>query len=187
MLPLLPSPYVARAARCCKRWGCSGRRRRTLAVHMRSEVCKADAVLPAFAREGQRGHTLKRVARHGRCRLLFRLGVQHITRQLHASLGLSLSGMQRCSHKRTGCRHKRTGNLPYGTLLVLRIRLQMESGFRSACCATTPPPSAGWPRARPSRPSCTCCAAQSGASLTLLEGPICNRYITALSRSTNCP
>ena len=127
------------------------------------------------------------VARHGRCRLLFRLGVQHITRQLHASLGLSLSGMQRCSHKRTGCRHKRTGNLPYGTLLVLRIRLQMESGFRSACCATTPPPSAGWPRARPSRPSCTCCAAQSGASLTLLEGPICNRYITALSRSTNCP
>ena len=49
-------------------------------VDLRSEVRKADAVLPAFAREGQRGHTLKRVAWRGRCRLLFRLGVQHITR-----------------------------------------------------------------------------------------------------------
>ena len=47
-------------------------------VDLRSEVRKADAVLPAFAREGQRGHTLKRVAWRGRCRLLFRLGVQHI-------------------------------------------------------------------------------------------------------------
>ena len=27
------------------------------------------------------------------------------------------------------CRHIRTGNLPYGTLLVLRVRLQMEMGF----------------------------------------------------------
>ena len=40
---------------------------------------KADAVLPAFARAGQRGDTLKRVAQRGRCRLLFLLGVQHIT------------------------------------------------------------------------------------------------------------
>ena len=48
-------------------------------VDLRSEVRKADAVLPAFAREGQRGHTLKRVARRGGCRLLFRLGVQHIS------------------------------------------------------------------------------------------------------------
>ena len=47
-------------------------------VDLRSEVRKADAVLPAFAREGQRSDTLKRVARRGRCRLLFRLGVQHI-------------------------------------------------------------------------------------------------------------
>ena len=45
-------------------------------VDLRSEVRKADAVLPAFAREGQRGHTLKRVAWRGRCRLLFRLGVE---------------------------------------------------------------------------------------------------------------
>ena len=47
-------------------------------VDLRSEIRKADAILPAFAREGQRGHTLKRVARRGRCRLLFLLGVQHI-------------------------------------------------------------------------------------------------------------
>ena len=48
-------------------------------VDLRSAIRKADAVLPAFARAGQRGDTLKRVARRGRCRLLFRLGVQHIT------------------------------------------------------------------------------------------------------------
>ena len=48
-------------------------------VDLRSEIRKADAVLPAFAREGQRGHTLKRVARRGGCRLLFLLGVQHIS------------------------------------------------------------------------------------------------------------
>ena len=48
-------------------------------VDLRSAIRKADAVLPAFARAGQRGDTLKRVARPGRCRLLFLLGVQHIT------------------------------------------------------------------------------------------------------------
>ena len=48
-------------------------------VDLRSAIRKADAVLPAFAREGQRGHTVKRVARRGRCRLLFLLGVQHIS------------------------------------------------------------------------------------------------------------
>ena len=47
-------------------------------VDLRSAIRKADAVLPAFARAGQRGDTLKRVARRGRCRLLFRVGVQHI-------------------------------------------------------------------------------------------------------------
>ena len=47
-------------------------------VDLRSAIRKADAVLPAFARAGQRGDTLKRVARRGGCRLLFRLGVQHI-------------------------------------------------------------------------------------------------------------
>ena len=47
-------------------------------VDLRSAIRKADAVLPAFARAGQRGDTLKRVARRGRSRLLFRLGVQHI-------------------------------------------------------------------------------------------------------------
>ena len=55
-------------------------------VDLRSEVRKADAVLPAFAREGQRGHTLKRVAWRGRCRLLFRLGVQHISVDLSTPL-----------------------------------------------------------------------------------------------------
>ena len=49
-------------------------------VDLRSTIRKADAVVPAFAREGQRqrGHTVKRVARRGGCRLLFLLGVQHI-------------------------------------------------------------------------------------------------------------
>ena len=47
-------------------------------VDLRSAIRKADAVLPVFARAGQRSDTLKRVARRGRCRLLFRLGVQHI-------------------------------------------------------------------------------------------------------------
>ena len=47
-------------------------------VDLRSAIRKADAVLPAFERAGQRGDTLKRVARRGGCRLLFRLGVQHI-------------------------------------------------------------------------------------------------------------
>ena len=47
-------------------------------VNLRSAIRKADAVLPVFARAGQRSDTLKRVARRGRCRLLFRLGVQHI-------------------------------------------------------------------------------------------------------------
>ena len=36
-------------------------------VDLRSAIRKADAVLPAFARAGQRGDTLKRVARRGRC------------------------------------------------------------------------------------------------------------------------
>ena len=45
-------------------------------VDLRSEIRKADAVLPVLARAGQRGDTLKRVARRGRCRLLFRVGVQ---------------------------------------------------------------------------------------------------------------
>ena len=51
-------------------------------VDLRSAIRKADAVLPAFARAGQRGDTLKRVAWRGRCRLLFRLGVQHICVEL---------------------------------------------------------------------------------------------------------
>ena len=50
-------------------------------VDLRSAIRKADAVLPAFARAGQRGDTLKRVAQFGRCRLLFLLGVQHIDAQ----------------------------------------------------------------------------------------------------------
>ena len=54
-------------------------------VDLRSEVRKADAVLPVFARAGQRSDTLKRVARRGRCRLLFLLGVQHIGKELHSS------------------------------------------------------------------------------------------------------
>ena len=60
-------------------------------VDLRSAIRKADAVLPAFAREGQRGHTVKRVARRGRCRLLFLLGVQHI----HSGGGHALAGHRR--------------------------------------------------------------------------------------------
>ena len=52
-------------------------------VDMRSAKRKVDAVLPAFAREGQRGHTVKRVARRDGCRLLFLLGVQHISKSRH--------------------------------------------------------------------------------------------------------
>jgi hypothetical protein len=40
-------------------------------VDQRSAIRKADAVLPAFARAGQRHDTLKRVAQRGRCRLLY--------------------------------------------------------------------------------------------------------------------
>ena len=58
-------------------------------VDLRSAIRKADAVLPAFAREGQRGHTVKRVARRGRCRLLFLLGVQHIVHVILPVLFLS--------------------------------------------------------------------------------------------------
>ena len=47
-------------------------------VDLRSAISKADAVLPDSARAGQRGDTVKCVARRGRCRLLFLLGVQHI-------------------------------------------------------------------------------------------------------------
>jgi hypothetical protein len=48
-------------------------------VDQRSAIRKADAVLPAFARAGQRHDTLKRVAQRGRCRLLFLFGVKHVT------------------------------------------------------------------------------------------------------------
>ena len=45
-------------------------------VDQRSAIRKADAVLPAFARAGQRHDTLKRVAQRGRCRLLYLFGVK---------------------------------------------------------------------------------------------------------------
>ena len=45
-------------------------------------IRKADAVLPAFARAGQRHDTLKRVAQRGRCRLLFLFGVKAETRHV---------------------------------------------------------------------------------------------------------
>ena len=47
-------------------------------VDQRSAIRKADAVLPAFARAGQRHDILKRVAQRGRCRLLFLFGVKHV-------------------------------------------------------------------------------------------------------------
>ena len=47
-------------------------------VDQRSAIRKADAVLPAFARAGQRHDTLKRVAQRGRCRLLYLFGVKHV-------------------------------------------------------------------------------------------------------------
>jgi hypothetical protein len=51
---------------------------REAAVDQRSAIRKADAVLPAFARAGQRHDTLKRVAQRGRCRLLSLVGVKHV-------------------------------------------------------------------------------------------------------------
>ena len=57
-------------------------------VDLRSAISKADAVLPAFARAGQRGDTVKRVARRGRCRLLFLLGVRCVARQSGATTTL---------------------------------------------------------------------------------------------------
>ena len=63
-------------------------------VDLRSQIRKADAVLPVFARAGQRSDTLKRVARRGRCRLLFRVGVQHIT---STGYGLKCPGWWECS------------------------------------------------------------------------------------------
>ena len=71
-------------------------------VDLRSEVRKADAVLPVFARAGQRSDTLKRVARHGGCRLLFRLGVQHI----HDFMYCVVCGVNICAflcHMETAC------------------------------------------------------------------------------------
>ena len=67
-------------------------------VNLRSAIRKADAVLPAFARAGQRGDTLKRVARRGRCRLLFRVGVQHIptARAVKASAPLKTAARRPC-------------------------------------------------------------------------------------------
>ena len=50
-------------------------------VDQRSAIRKADAVLPAFARAGQRHDTLKRVAQRGRCRLLFLFGVKHVSEE----------------------------------------------------------------------------------------------------------
>ena len=52
-------------------------------VDQRSAIRKADAVLPAFARAGQRHDTLKRVAQRGRCRLLFLFGVKHVKTPIH--------------------------------------------------------------------------------------------------------
>ena len=66
-------------------------------VDLRSEVRKADAVLPVFARAGQRSDTLKRVARRGRCRLLFLLGVQHIMREEVCGARGSPSHKPRCA------------------------------------------------------------------------------------------
>ena len=58
-------------------------------VDQRSAIRTADAVLPAFARAGQRHDTLKRVAQRGRCRLLFLVGVKHVCdrvlRRCHAA------------------------------------------------------------------------------------------------------
>ena len=70
-------------------------------VDLRSEVRKADAVLPVFARAGQRSDTLKRVARRGRCRLLFLLGVQHICRRRTAPSARPLSTRPSPASRRT--------------------------------------------------------------------------------------
>jgi hypothetical protein len=74
-------------------------------VDQRSAIRKADAVLPAFARAGQRHDTLKRVAQRGRCRLLFLFGVKHVCvgcGQCAALVPGSLAGrMRACTTKTT--------------------------------------------------------------------------------------
>ena len=76
-------------------------------VDLRSAIRKADAVLPAFAREGQRGHTVKRVARRGRCRLLFLLGVQHIHPSNKKDAPSRLPGSARAARRRGSSRRIR--------------------------------------------------------------------------------
>ena len=66
-------------------------------VDQRSAIRKADAVLPAFARAGQRHDTLKRVAQRGRCRLLFLVGVKHVGNESH--LHLKMGGLR--THEKT--------------------------------------------------------------------------------------
>ena len=68
-------------------------------VDLRSQIRKADAVLPVFARAGQRSDTLKRVARRGRCRLLFRVGVQHIYTQRQTHTRHSTLELTRHAHR----------------------------------------------------------------------------------------
>ena len=60
-------------------------------------ITQADAVLPAFARAGQRHDTLKRVAQQGRCRLLFLVGVKHVGNESH--LHLKMGGLR--THEKT--------------------------------------------------------------------------------------
>ena len=71
-------------------------------VDQRSAIRKADAVLPAFARAGQRHDTLKRVAQRGRCRLLYLFGVKHVsyeqtTHTVHSGYSQPLSLCLPCS------------------------------------------------------------------------------------------
>ena len=72
-------------------------------VDLRSEVRKADAVLPVFARAGQRSDTLKRVARRGRCRLLFRLVLRAHRRASLGAAGRHPWGWRRIQARRSTC------------------------------------------------------------------------------------
>ena len=79
-------------------------------VDLRSEVRKADAVLPVFARAGQRSDTLKRVARRGRCRLLFLLGVQHIDAMGIGASSKKLEEFEAWRRRRAAKRNNLVGN-----------------------------------------------------------------------------
>ena len=112
-------------------------------VDLRSAIRKADAVLPVFARAGQRSDTLKRVARPGRCRLLFRVGVQHIVDLSDYARADLPSSAEEKEHVRALCTRKldRSRSLRPEIRLSTRIpnlvstpKTRMRSNYNNYIC-----------------------------------------------------